>query len=503
MSERAPNILLITTDSQRCDSLACMGHPYAHSPNVDRLAAEGVTFMEAYTACPACIPARSSLMTGMHTHVHGAVENGIIPRDHLATFPDLLRNAGFTTIHAGISHVGPLHPDYDDECVIVGGKGLDASGPYAEFLADHGIDRRSRDGPLPAALHMEAFLVDRTISAIKKARSQSDRPFFAHCSLVSPHEPIDPPAGWDALYQDRALPEVNYRHGELEQQPAMLHDLLGLRQLSDRFRTSSGELDASSVDYLRRRYYSLAAFCDDQVGRLIRFLDASGIRENTLIIFTSDHGVQLLDHGFNSKHCYYDASWRVPFIMSMPGTLPSGATRGIASWIDIAPSILGAAGLSCGGMQGFDLFTPLKNGALLSRVCAAATIYNSSAVVSGRWKFEMYFGESETRLYDRRGDACEQANLADAPQWAHVRRGLQDALLLWRAETMDIQWMQSHTEMSNGPVIQNVIRHTTQLTGATVEKRLNDRIAALEANVAHQAHGAGLKPLGGNCVAEL
>ncbi len=481
VSGALPNVLLITTDSQRCDTLACMGNQHAHSPHLDRLAAEGVMFLDAYTACPVCTPARCSLMTGTHTHIHGAIENGIIPHDHLTVFPTLLRDAGYTTIHVGKSHVGPLHPAYDHQCMIVGEKGSDKPDPYTAFLAEHGFRRGAGQAPLPAELHMESFLVDQTIAAIEEARSGSNRPFFAHCSLLSPHDPLDPPSPWDTLYEDRYLYEINYRSGEMAGQPALLHDVFGLGQLSDAFHSPDGELDRPAVDAHRRRYYGLAAFCDDQIGRLIDFMDVSRIREQTLVIFTSDHGMQLFDHGFNNKHCYFDASWRVPLIMSLPGTLPAGEQPGMASWIDIAPSILAAAGITCDTMQGFDLFSPLRDGNPLPRVCAATTLYTSSAVVSDKWKLEWYFGESDGRLYDRHNDPAEQSDLSDSAQHVQIRTSLFDALLRWRAEAMDVEWIKAHTD-SSGPVATNVARRTMQLNGTAAELRLNDRIATLEAS---------------------
>ena len=212
---------------------------------------------------------------------------------------------------------------------------------------------------------METFLVDQTIAALDAVREERpDQPFFAHRSLLSPHDPIDPPSPWDTLYDGIPLPDVNYRPGELDEHPAMLHEVFGLRHRTDveRMFTPGGDLDLGAVDAHRRRYYGLAAFCDHQVGELIDHLDESGLRATTLVIFTSDHGTQLFDHGFNDKHCYFDASWRVPLIVSMPGRVPEGEQRQFASWVDIAPSVLAAAGITCNTMQGFDLFTPLVTG---------------------------------------------------------------------------------------------------------------------------------------------
>jgi arylsulfatase len=482
VSGMRPNILLITTDSQRCDTLSYMGNEHAHSPNLDRLAAEGTMFTDAHTACPVCMPARCSLLTGTHAQTHGVIENGIAPRDYLTIFPDLLHEAGYTTIMVGKTHTGLLRPTYDHACIIQGEKGGRTDDPYTAFLSRHGRDRGDVDpATLPDELHMDAFLVDETIAAMDNAIAGSEAPFFAHCSLLSPHEPLDPPGAWADLYRDRSLPPVNYRPGELDEHPAHMHEVLGLRYRTDtdRFFAADGTLRSDEVDAHRARYFGLAAYCDALVGRLISFLDENDLRSRTLVIFTSDHGTQLFDHGFDDKHCFYDASWRVPFVVSMPGTVPRSETRGFASWVDIAPTILAAAGLACPTMQGLDLFAPLATGANHPRRGAASTLYASCALVTRRWKLEWYLEDARGRLFDRLADPDEQENLIDDETFAHVRDHLLISLLTWRADTTDLQWLQRQTS-GGGPVARQAAMHTARMRGNDPEQRLNTRIAGME-----------------------
>lgn len=481
-SGMSPNILLVTTDTQRCDTLRCMGNPHAVSPNLDRLAAEGTRFTDAYTTCPMCVPARSSLVTGVHAHVHGAIENGIEPHDHLVTYPSLLQDAGYTTILVGKQPGNALHPQHDIECKVVGEKGSGAPDPYTRFLADHGYDRGTVSlASLPAELHIESFLVDEMISRIDDVTEKSDRPFYAHCSLLSPHDPIDPPAPWDTLFDDIELPDVNYRPGELATQPALLRDVFGLhdRTPSEIFQHDGVTLNMEAVDARRRRYHGLASFCDFQIGRLLDHLDQRGLRERTLVIVSTDHGTQLFDHGFDDKHCFFDAAWRVPLILSMPGTVPQGMQRQFASWADIAPTILAAAGLECDTMQGLDLLTPLTTARETPRHGVPATLYTSSALVTRHWKIEWYPEESTGRLYHRDTDPKEQVNLFDSDEHASIRDQLLHALLEWKGATIDVQWLKAHTRLA-GPVARNVARHTGTLRGDDAERRLNDRIATLD-----------------------
>jgi arylsulfatase A-like enzyme len=480
-STHHPNILLITTDTQRCDTLACMGNPSAVSPHLDRLAREGVVFDNAYTACPVCMPARASLLTGTYPQTHGVIENGLARREHLTVYPDLLKQAGYTNIIIGKAHFGPVPASFDVQCIIQGEKESPGNDAYTADLEWHGYQRgASREFPLPVALHMDTFLVDRTIEAIEDARA-AGAPFFAHCSLLSPHAPLDPPGDWGDCYRDRPLPTVNYRPGELKNHPAHMHGVLGLGSQTDRSRyfAEGDQLRLDAVDALRRSYYGLAAHCDDQIGRLIRYLDEHALRESTLVIFTSDHGTQLFDHGFDDKHNYYDASWRVPLVLSMPGTLPANERRGFASWTDLAPTILGAAGITCQTMQGFDLVTPLSRRESLPRVCAPAVLYKSCALVTDRWKVEYYFEEARGRLFDRVEDAEEQRDLYESPPHSHIRDRLLIALLAWHADSIDVQWLIEHSG-GGGPIATIVNRHTRALRGIAADERLNERIFDLD-----------------------
>jgi len=509
---KRPNILLITTDSQRCDTLACMGSAFALSPNLDRLAREGVLFEQGHTSSPVCFPARCSLMTGLHTPVHGGIENGLARYTHFQTIPDVLKAHGYHNIMVGKTHFGPV-PDSFDVQHIVGEKFLAMNDCYAEHLRKHGYDRTSdHPNPIPEELFMEAFLVDKTIEEISSWVSKEEKPFFAFCSMVSPHEPVDPPGRWASLYNDVELPPLNYEEGEIANFPKHMKTLLGftayepgqslpeevtLQDLYEAHGAIYHEGIKDRVDELRRLYYGLAAYCDHQVGRLLRFLDESGLRENTLILFSSDHGLQLYDHGFHDKHNYYDASWRVPFIMSMPGTLPSGKREQFAIWNDIAPTLLGAAGIQSDTMQGFDLFTALKEGRSSPRRCAVGSLYKSAAVATKHWKLEYYFEEQEGRLFHRTDDPLEKVNLYHEPGYAKVRGELVEALLTWRADLMDLRFyydtaatfqqqlaaMTSVTSASKktlAPVARRVIGVVSAVKGWEAEERLNERAEAVD-----------------------
>jgi arylsulfatase A-like enzyme len=498
---KRPNIVLITTDTQRWDTLHCMGSEFAKSPHLDRLASEGVLFTQGHTSSPVCSPARSCLMTGVHTPVHGCIENGIKRQTHFPVFPDFLKEQGYTNIMVGKCHFGPI-PDSFDVVHETTEKGSDTNDAYAKFIRPLGYSRASsHPNPVPEELFMEAFLVDTSIRELERATAEDKGPFFLFCSMVSPHAPIDPPGRWAHLYDDVELPPINYTPGEIAGFPEHLKRLLGLSASGDEDGLDAGDPNAAAgghgkgglkqlngpltaeqrarIDAHRKLYYGLAAYCDHQVGRLLDYLDRSGLWESTLIIFTSDHGQAMFDHGFDDKHNYYDESWRVPFIMSMPGTLPAGERRDFATWNDIPATILAAAGTECKSMQSLDLFTPLAQGEPSPRRCAVASLYKSAAFATARWKLEYYFEERRGRLFDRLNDPQERVDLFNDPAHSHVRQAMVEALLNWRSDIVDVKLLADSTA-GGGPVAKRIAPHTKAMRGADSELRLNQAAVEIE-----------------------
>ena len=399
-----------------------IGHPYAISPNLDQLASEGVLFTQAHSSAPVCMPARSCLLTGLHTPIHGAIENGTTRLNHFKTFPDLLKDQGYHNIMVGKTHFGAIPDSFD---VVL-------ESEYKEYLKTRGYDcddLKVQPTPILEEHFRETWLVDQTIAGIDKARS-SDTPFFAFCSMSAPHPPETPPGDWIDAYRDTPLPPLNYSPGEEQNQPEHTKRLLGIKAENTclpgesetdvaYWREAIGRIydpeHADTIEEVRRLYYAYAAYCDAQIGRLIDYLEENHLRQNTLVIFTSDHGQQYFDHGFNDKHNWYDESWRIPLVTSMPGMLPAGETREFAIRNDITTTILGAAGATCPSMQGFDLFSPLCQGKDSLRTCAVATVYKSCALATRKWKLEYYIEEGERRLFDWINDPHEQNDLYHNP----------------------------------------------------------------------------------------
>jgi arylsulfatase A-like enzyme len=492
-----PNLLLITTDTQRCDTLKCMGSPFAHSPHADRLASEGVMFTQGHTPSPVCNPARSCLITGLHTPIHGVWENGMTRLTHFPTLPDLLKEQGYTNIMVGKQHFGETPDTFD---VIIG------NGEYNDYIKEHGFksnDCHKQPTPVPEEHFLDTFFAKQTIEQIDKAVKSDSGPFFAFCSFPAPHPPECPPGDWLTFYDDATnLPELNYTPGEEQNQPKHTKRLLGIKPENEchenedpnhvsYWREAVGRIyDPKYHDTImetRKLYYGFAAYTDALLGRIMDYLDQNDLRENTLVILTSDHGQQFFDHGFNDKHNFHDESWRVPFIMSQPGTLPQGETRDFAIWNDITTTLLAAAGTECPSMQGFDLFTPLTQGDQSPRRCAVATLYKSCAVATKRWKLDYFFEEDEGRLFDRINDPKEQNNLYNDPNHLAIRNELRHALLSWRGDIADLKITLDGTIKHKKPkagentkVAPRIAQHTHQMRGTDSEQRLNEKIEQID-----------------------
>jgi arylsulfatase A-like enzyme len=467
--DESPNILLIVGDTFRCDGIGAYGSS-ALSPSLDRLAAEGVRFDDCRTPSPVCCPARSSLLTGQYPVTHGCTENGVERREGMPVFTDALREAGYHTIYVGKTHWGP-DPAFDDFHMLRGEKNADNDDFYARHVRALGHSRATRHlapNPVPAEDFVDAFCARRTIECLERA--PTDRPWFACCSLLSPHGPYDPPRPWDTLYADRPLPDEDAPLPRLADEAAPIRRLLGFDK-TDQHREDP---------HARRLYYGLCAYVDAQVGRLVDWLDTRGLREDTLVIFTSDHGYTQFADGYSNKHTFRPTSWRVPLIVSRPGAVPAGEARGCASWVDLTTGILGVAGIDVHWCQGLDILTPLGAGDDNPRRAAIGNLMESFGLATERWVYEWHPESDEERLFDRAADPHELHDLSASPSHAPVRAACLRACATWRA-LVDDQAGREQRFSPGGPVARRVVAHYQQTPGNLADLRLQEAATAIDA----------------------
>lgn len=361
-----PNILLICTDQQRYDTIARLGPRPVHTPNLDRLADGGVAFENAYTASPVCAPSRASMMTGRFPSAHGLWANGVsLPEQTL--FTKVLAGDGFRTGLIGKLHLSaawqgrredarddgfeyyrwahdPKHPapgnDYhqwlrDEHPELyqraAGGAGVPPEDPEAT-----GFDM------LPAQAHYSRWASTRALEFLAGQRDEA-RPFFLWVNFFDPHHPFVVPQE----YLDRYPADSVSLGIDAETEPPLPAQLESMRSYANAAGARAfGSYSHDELVDVVRAYYAMVTMVDEEIGRILDGLDSAGLTDDTLIVFTSDHGEMLTDHGLLLKGpALYEGAVRVPLVLRWPGVLPAGRRRAaLVSLVDLPATILHATG---------------------------------------------------------------------------------------------------------------------------------------------------------------
>lgn len=343
-----PNILLILPDQMRASAMGCDGNPDIKTPNIDQLAAEGMRFKRTYANVPVCCPARAILLTGTYPNVNGMMANDLRLREEKVTIAEMLQEAGYRTGFVGKWHLdgGPRDP------------GFVPLGPRRqgfEFWAAYECHHRHFDPTYfkdtPEVIKVDKFEPEASCDfAVEFLRSQpKEKPFFLTVQMGPPHDPYGAPEKYTAMYDPEKLTmPVSWQAGsEVRPTPKA-----GLRRgpLANRFVPLGGKEEVGA-------YYAAITAIDDQVGRLLKVLRETGADENTIILFTSDHGDMLGSHGLRRKRKPYDESARVPGIIRWPSHVPAGhVVDTLFSHVDMAPTLLSLVGMEVPKViQGADL----------------------------------------------------------------------------------------------------------------------------------------------------
>ncbi len=441
-----PNILLIFTDQQRWDTLAAYGNGVIRTPNLDRLASQGAVFDTAVTPCPMCLPARTCAMTGYTAGRLGTLDNRY-PRnvDNRDTIAGLLKPAGYYCKAIGKMHFSnePHAESYgmDDMLLSEETRGVRFTDDperlvldeYDRYLIERklwGWEKPPEIGyneikplvnPLPKEHHVTQWCGDRAVEWLAGERP-SDRPFFLWVSFVKPHVPYDCPEHLVDLYDESLIPEpwVSSLDGSYKN-PYLV-----------RYREQK-EFDLYSREAKRRSkayYYANITFIDEQVGRILDALDAQGLTESTLVVFTSDHGDLMGDHDLWYKSFGYEGSIRVPMLVRQPGRVKPGSRCGeLVSHLDILPTIADAAGIDrADDRPGTSLFDYLEGNAACD-FQLSEIMYPPEYMVHVRtkeWKYLFHQNGGYEELYDLRLDPQELVDLSGekdhAPVLAELRR---------------------------------------------------------------------------------
>jgi arylsulfatase A-like enzyme len=428
MPDRGPNILLITTDQQRYDALGINGNNILRTPNLDALARAGTNFSRCYITCPVCIPARRTLISGLHPDTHGMTgyrEGQEFNPAH--TMPGCLSAAGYQTQLVGKLHLHPQRKRYGFDHMILSDSAVhrptskyQQHNDYLTWLRDqgfthhstsHGINGNSRVArPWTAGeeLHHTSYVAEMAARFFETARDPSV-PWFLHVSFVAPHPPLIPPqAYWDRYANRTDLAPAIGQWVPHAPPPRGLAPDAGV-----------GPFDPAEIREAIAGYYGLINHIDDRVGYLLeRFFEYANdrAREPTWILFSSDHGEMLGDHHLFRKSLPYEASAHVPFFISGRNVdLPRGASDALCGWEDIMPTVLDLAGVPIpDGLDGRSLLPVMRQqtSAVRDDLNGMCTDRGHRYLVSGRLKYIWFTRTNEEQLFDVLADPGEMQDLS-------------------------------------------------------------------------------------------
>ncbi len=464
-------MLWMMADQLRWDCVGANGNRLIRTPNLDRLAARSANFTNAFVQAPVCVPSRVSYFTGRYPHSHKNRVN-YTPCDPREVFLHrMLKDAGYQTGSVGKLH---FHPPTVEHARTTGldrvwlDDGVSATDPYSDYVKWRNANDPQARSPynataknLPPGRNPYRALIDyeytqthwvglKTLELLREF-TRSEKPFFLFSSFFKPHAPFTVPAPFDSMYDDIEIPlprQVTLDY--IRRLPLPLQKLI-LRG------TPVYDTPRERLQWIYRSYYGAVSMVDREAGRILEELENSGAASNTIVILSTDHGDQLLEHGLHGKNLFFESSVRVPFLMSFPGRVRSGRFAELVEMVDVLPTILEFCGVPIPDHVQGRSFAPLTSGGTYRpRECVYAENIIPEVITGGqlryefvpgqgiagirhpdakmvrtsRWKLNFYPGH-DGELYDLSGDPGEWENL-----YTHAaRRGtvaeLKELLLEW------------------------------------------------------------------------
>lgn len=473
-SLRRPNILFIMTDQQRFDALGANGNGLIQTPHLDKLANESANLQSAYVQAPVCVPSRGCFFTGRYAHSHQNRVNYTPLKKSEIPLQRYMKQAGYTTGCVGKLH---LYPPTREQAMRTGfdhlllHDGAGSTNPFSDYVkwwkendpySKVGNYRDYVKNPVPGKNPFQTVIKDemsetpwtgRESRQMLKTLCESEKPFFQFVSFWKPHSPYDVPAPWSEMYDDVEFPlPSRVSLEEIHQMP------LPLQKLILRFKPKY-DMDRELLQWIYRSYYANVSQIDHEVGMLLRTLEETGQADNTIVIFTSDHGDQLLHHGLVGKNVFYEESVRIPFLIRLPGVIKPGVREEMIETVDLISTLYELIGLPepkrCQGRS----FAPLLKGDpayqpkeavfcenVIPEVITSKTRRtfrfekgkgiagirhpDAKMVRTPHWKYN-YYPDGYAELYDMQNDPHEDHNLAGSPKHREKVFEMQGRLLHW------------------------------------------------------------------------
>ena len=460
-----PNILFIMSDDHAAHAMSCYGSRINETPNLDRIANGGMRFDNCFCTNSICTPSRATILTGTYNHINGATTLATHMDNRLQTFPKLLQQEGYQTAVFGKWHLGtgPKHcPTGFDDWAVLPGQGL-YHNPEFIFKGPDGGIRRVVQG------YVTDLITDMSLDWLKE-RDQ-EKPFCLLYHHKAPHREWEPDEKHAHLYLNEEIPEPDTlyddyanRSSAAEAAKMRVGPDMKPMDLKCQINHDLPEMELRKWAYQRyiKDYLRVIASIDDNVGRVLDYLDAEGLTENTLVIYTSDQGFFLGDHGWYDKRFMYEESLRMPFVLRYPGEVePGSVNEDIVTNVDFAPLFLDLVGIPIPeDFQGRS-FRPLLQGetpadwpeAMYYRYWMHKSHHNVYAhygIRTKRYKLIYYYNdalgqegaidetyEPEWELFDLEKDPQEMRSVYDDPAYAEIQKELADEMHRLQAEVGD------------------------------------------------------------------
>lgn len=427
--EKSPNILIIQPDQLRADILGCAGHPDVLTPNIDKLAAQGIRFSRSVSGGPVCCPFRASFQTGLYNHEHGVARNNVLLDTAHVTFAELLVEQGYATGYIGKWHLDGGVPATVGGYVEEGARrqGWQDWHGYEkahEFFEVWEFDENKQQKRVEGYNWEPTWQTDKALAFMKK-NTAVDKPWTYYLAYGPPHNPFQCPQEYLDLYHPDSLQIT----------PELLQSLTTDEQ--------------KEVRRLRQIYYGQVTAVDKEIGRLMAAIDQMNIEENTIIFFVSDHGDVLGAHAKEVKERYlrekkpltyylrtkgkpYITALRIPWIISYPGTIAPGQINDVlVNSVDLAPTLLDLAGLEVPeNMSGRSMASWCTGNEGPQREALYLALWEDKQAWRGIWDGRYLYANLDYQVfYDHETDPYELNNLFGDPRYAEEQRMMEQKLL--------------------------------------------------------------------------
>lgn len=485
MKHPRPNFVFIITDQQRYDHLGCNGHSVIQTPNIDRIARDGVSFDRHYCNHPLCTPSRCTVITGRHPSSHRVYDNGLCLPDSETTLPQVLGESGYDTRAIGKLHFSswrePNAVSFESESFWASGRGPREPVPYVGFdfveictrhinpetghygywldqtfpdVKKHWDDYLSPhpsgasdtyDWTMPPEAHANTWIADRCVRYLEE-RAGAEEPFFLHVGFPDPHHPFRAPDPWGSMYDpaDVVLPDTSLESHERRppEYKAFVKGVLNEETLGagDFNNDDLTKLTEEQLRVIHAKTYGMVSFVDDQVKRVLDALEKTGLADDTIVVYTTDHGDYMGDHGLIKKAPFLlEGLVKIPFLMSGPEELVGrGRRRDLTAHVDVMPTLLDLAGVPVPvGVEGRSFTRELRGetpddpreAVLIESLHQFQFDRNVKGLVTDDWKLVYWGGQTYGELYDLVNDPTEKVNLWDDPTYRKKRSELLESLL--------------------------------------------------------------------------